>query len=152
MAAQVILAVTSGPIVGQQHVFAERTTALIGREEECHIRFPKDKDHQTVSRHHCLLDINPPEACIRDLGSRSGTYVNGQLIGKRDRAQSATEGAKLRFAEYSLKHGDEIKLGRVVLRVTITSLASDAECLMEIPDEQIEKSRLADGLHFPMKT
>jgi len=77
MPAQVILAVTGGPSIGQQYFFAERTTALIGREDECRIRFPKNKDHQTVSRHHCLLGINPPEGSIRDLGSRSGTYVNG---------------------------------------------------------------------------
>src|SRR5271168_673806 len=128
MPAQVTLAVTSGPSVGQQYVFTKRTTALIGRDAECHIRFPKDKDHQTVSRHHCLLDINPPEGYIRDLGSRSGTYINGQLIGKRDRAQSAQEGAKLRFAEYALKHGDEIKLGRIVLRVAIAAPASCALC------------------------
>jgi len=148
MPAQITLAVTGGPSVGQQYVFTERTTALIGREEECHIRFPKDKDHQTVSRHHCLLDINPPESSIRDLGSRSGTYLNGQLIGKRDRAQSAQEGAKLRFAEHSLKHGDEIKLGRIVLRVAIASPALCTECQMEIPEELREKSRLANGEYF----
>jgi eukaryotic-like serine/threonine-protein kinase len=59
MPAQVTLAVTDGPGVGQQYVFTERPTALIGRAEECHIQFPRDKDRQTVSRHHCLLDINP---------------------------------------------------------------------------------------------
>jgi pSer/pThr/pTyr-binding forkhead associated (FHA) protein len=143
--AQVTLTVTGGPSVGQQHAFTERTTALIGREGECHIRFPDDKEHRTLSRHHCLLDINPPEASIRDLGSRGGTYVNGLLIGKRERTQSAEEGANLRFAEHSLKHGDQIKVGQVVLGVAISAPAVCVECLMEIPEEEKELSRLADG-------
>ncbi len=145
MPAQVTLAVTAGPSVGQQHVFTERTTALIGRDKECHIRFPNDKDHQTVSRHHCLLDINPPEGCIRDLGSRSGTFINGKLIGKRDRAQSAQEGAKLQFAEHGLKDGDEIKLGKVVLRVAITSPVLCTQCLTEVPAQEREQTGVAGG-------
>jgi hypothetical protein len=145
MSTQVILAVTSGPSAGKQYSFAERTTALIGREDECHIRFPKDKDHQTISRHHCLLDINPPECCIRDLGSRCGTYLNGELIGMRERTQNAKEGAELRFAEHTLKHGDEIKMGRVVLRVTIASPASAAESPAVESDRQGENSRPAGG-------
>ena len=47
-----------------------------------------------VSRHHFLLEVCPPQACVRDLGSRNGTYVNGRKVGGRQEAspqESATQ-------------------------------------------------------------
>src|SRR5437899_3063244 len=77
--------------LGQPFVFEDRTTALVGKEDDCLIRFPKDAQHQTISRHHCLFDINPPDLRIRDLRSRNGTYVNGKLIGKRAKGLTPEE-------------------------------------------------------------
>ena len=119
MPASVTLMVTDGPSRGKHFTFFERTTALLGRDQECHIRIPKNRDHQTISRHHCLLDINPPDVCVRDLGSRSGTYVNGKLIGKRAKNQPAQEVARDSFTEYALHEGDAIKLGSTVLQVRV---------------------------------
>jgi serine/threonine-protein kinase len=145
MPAKVVLTITAGPEVGHSWVFAERTTALIGRDPECHIRFPKDQSHQTVSRHHCLLDINPPDVCIRDLGSRGGTHVNGELIGRRDKAHSAAEAADVQFAEFPLKHGDQIKVGPIVLQVEVTRPLLCRDCGAEIAAEQQEPGRPANG-------
>jgi serine/threonine-protein kinase len=147
MPAQVILTITRGPGVGHCHIFTDRTTVLIGRDPECHLRFPKDKDHGTVSRHHCLLDINPPEVCIRDLGSRNGTHVNGRLIGKRDKSLSAAESSKLRFDEVTLKDGDKIKVGRVVLQVAVVRPALCADCGAEIPEDLQTQYRLPSGAY-----
>jgi len=36
----------------------------------------------TVSRKHCKLYLNNGQVMIEDLGSKNGTYVNGQLIPK----------------------------------------------------------------------
>ncbi len=47
---------------------------LFGRGNECHAKLPKDG---YVSRHHFLLEVNPPQATIRDLRSLNGTHVNG---------------------------------------------------------------------------
>ncbi len=66
-----------------------------------------------------MLDINPPEIRIRDFGSLHGTYVNGKIIGKRQREQTPEEGARINFPEYNLKEGDEIGLHNTVLRVSI---------------------------------
>lgn len=84
MPSQVTLTVTEGKFKGQEVVFTERTTCLIGRDEDCNLQLPDDKEHSTISRYHCLLDINPPNARIRDFGSLNGTYVNNQKIGQRD--------------------------------------------------------------------
>ena len=80
MSAKVVLQVISGPIQGKVFEFDTHDTFLFGRSKECHARLPKDG---YVSRHHFLLEVNPPEATIRDLGSLNGTHVNGVRYGGR---------------------------------------------------------------------
>ncbi len=132
----------------QQFIFGERTTSLIGKEDDCQICFPKDREHQQISRHHCLLDINPPNICIRDLGSRNGTYVNGKLIGKRTASLLHDDIIDLEFPEVNLRDGDEIQLGgqgTALLRISIFVPALCANCSAEIPREQQADAQLASG-------
>ncbi len=148
MPALVTLTVVSGSANERRFVFADRTTSLIGKEEDCQIRFPKDREHQRISRHHCLLDISPPDIRIRDLGSRNGTFVNGTLIGIRSRSQSRQEAAQVQGAEVDLQDGDEIQLGGQAtarLRVAVSVLATCASCDAEIPDEHKTSSCGAGG-------
>ncbi|MBE9126283.1 MULTISPECIES: protein kinase domain-containing protein [unclassified Coleofasciculus] len=119
MSAKVILIAITGNLKGQRFEFSDRTTCIIGRAKDCNPRFPNDKYNQTISRYHCLLDINPPAIRIRDFGSLHGTYVNGKIIGKRQRQQTPAEGALMEFPEYDLKEGDEIKLRNTVFRISI---------------------------------
>jgi pSer/pThr/pTyr-binding forkhead associated (FHA) protein len=80
-----------------------------------------------ISRYHCLFDIDPPAIRVQDLGSRNGTYVNGDNIGRRPR-QPAPEGAADGLAvEYPLADGDQILLGGIPLRVHVTEAPSHAE-------------------------
>jgi eukaryotic-like serine/threonine-protein kinase len=116
----VTLALVNGRGERSEFVFDERSTCLIGRGEDCSPRLPNDEHHRSVSRHHCMLDINPPDVRIRDFGSRNGTYVNGVKIGQRDPAQSAAQGRGLGLQERDLKDGDEVRLGRSVsFRVSV---------------------------------
>ena len=110
----VTLALVNGRGERSEFVFDERSTCLIGRGEDCSPQLPNDEHHRSVSRHHCMLDINPPDVRIRDFGSRNGTYVNGVKIGQRDPAQSAAQGRGLGLQERDLKDGDEVRLGRSV--------------------------------------
>lgn len=119
--ATVTLRVSHGPLRGREFAFTERATALCGRASDCSVRLPDDRDHRTVSRHHCLLDISPPAVRVRDFGSRNGTYVNGVKIGQRAAGQSAREAAAVRFPEHDLVDGDEIRLGTTVLRLHVTA-------------------------------
>ena len=122
--AKVTLTVTQGKLKGKQFTFEERAICIIGRAKNCNIQIPSDRYHSTVSRYHCILDINPPYIRIRDFGSRNGTKVNGKCIGKRKKHQTASEGAKLNFAEYDLHDGDEIRLGNTTFQVNINCLAT----------------------------
>jgi serine/threonine protein kinase len=116
-------AVTLTVVTGEdrsRYVFDERTTCIVGRAADCDPRLPDDDRHRKVSRHHCLVDINPPDARVRDFGSLNGTYVNGEKIGQRQPGQSPSEAAEQSYPERDLADGDEIRLGDTVLRVTIT--------------------------------
>lgn len=120
MSATVTLRVTRGPLRGTEFPFPERTTCILGRGSDCSPRLPNDPDHRTISRHHCLLDVNPPDVRVRDFGSRNGTYVNGVKIGQREAHQTPEQAAELGFPEHDLADGDEIRLGTTVLRVAVS--------------------------------
>jgi pSer/pThr/pTyr-binding forkhead associated (FHA) protein len=134
MRPRVTLSVTKGPLAGIVYTFAERTTALIGRALDCNILLPDDDTHRTISRHHCLLDINPPRARIRDLGSMNGTYISGRIIGQRAAGATPEEGGQKRFPEYDLHDKDEIMLGGTVFKVRISAPTVCAECGTSIPE------------------
>lgn len=116
--ATVRLTVTEGTLTGQEYVFSDRTVCIIGRAKDCHLPLPNDENHKTVSRYHCLLEIDPPAIRIRDLGSLHGTFVNDQMIGRRSPDQTPEQGMQLNQSGYDLYHGDEIKLGKTVFRVS----------------------------------
>ncbi|MDY6806917.1 MAG: protein kinase [Cyanobacteriota bacterium] len=119
MSAKVTLTVTQGSLKGHQFIFEDRTTCLIGRSSDCQLKLPNDELHRTISRYHCLLDINPPDIRVRDFGSKNGTYINDKKIGQRPIDRTAKEAAKMTFTEHDLKEGDEIKIGQTVFEVSI---------------------------------
>lgn len=49
---------------------------VIGRRHDCDLCIPLDD----VSRRHCQIDLNNETLEVRDLGSRNGTYLNGQQV------------------------------------------------------------------------
>jgi hypothetical protein len=66
----------------------------IGRAEDCEIRFDPGVDRK-VSGAHAELTLTPTGLVIRDVGSRNGTFVNGQSVS----------------AVQSLSDGDVVRLG-----------------------------------------
>jgi pSer/pThr/pTyr-binding forkhead associated (FHA) protein len=72
---------------------------LFGRGEECHVR----PNSEWVSRQHCLLRVGGDASCIRDLGSRNGTLVNGARV----------------VGEHPLVHGDQLQVGPLVFSVQV---------------------------------
>ena len=135
MPAKVTLQIANGPSAGQQFVYEDRTTCIVGRSRDCEPRLlckpeePNAAENRKISRHHCLLDINPPDVRIRDFGSLNGTYINGQKIGQR-RVHEQPGGS---FPEHDLKDGDEIWLGNLKLRVCIHVPTVCGACGVEVP-------------------
>jgi hypothetical protein len=116
MSAKVHLKISQGKDFGKIFAFTEHDTFVFGRLDDCHACIPDDTQ---VSRHHFILEVNPPAACLRDLGSLNGTHVNGAKFGARKKGETPEEGAKRRYPEVTLKHGDRIKVGRTELEVSI---------------------------------
>ena len=149
MSARVTLSIIKGPLAGQEHAFEDRAVCIVGRASDCSPQMPNDTHHSTISRHHCLLDINPPDVRIRDFGSRNGTFLNGQKIGQRNENQTPEEGAKLQFPEKELKHGDEITLGNTTLKVAILVPEVCGQCAAEIPG-RAHPPRLETAVPIPV--
>lgn len=147
MPAKVTLRVVEGPEKGHETVLDERTSCIMGRSKECHPRIPNDMDHATISRHHCLLDINPPDIRVRDFGSLNGTWVNGKKIGQREKGMTPEEGAQMQFPEHDLKDGDEIKLSHTIFRVSIYVPAVCEECGGEIPERSRVQAERLPGVY-----
>src|ERR1051325_3658896 len=99
---QVSLKVTAGPYKGRIFSFSQHDSFLIGRSRDAHLCLPNDR---YFSRHHCLLEMNPPHAYLRDLGSTNGTILNGQ-----------------RVKDAFLKNGDRIQCGETILVGEVTTV------------------------------
>ena len=98
---RVTLRVIAGPQTGRVFTFEQHETFMIGRGEDSHFCLPQDR---YFSRHHCILEIAPPQCFLRDLGSTNGTFVNG-----------------IRVETCYLKNGDRIQGGETVLQVEVSS-------------------------------
>ena len=95
---QVKLRVMRGAHAGRDIVLA-RNQFVIGRGEECQLR-PRS---EAVSRRHCVVKIETNTVVVQDLGSKNGTYVNGQRI----------------ESEMVLKAGDQLQVGPLLFEVLI---------------------------------
>jgi serine/threonine-protein kinase len=142
MPAKVVLTVTSGPIQGTVFTFIEHDTFLFGRHRSCHAQL---SDDGRVSRHHFLLEVNPPLVRLRDLGSRNGTHVNGVKHGGRSEAESPDEAAARTNVEVDLHDGDEICVGRTKMQVQIILPPACRECGRELAEGELEAARVAEG-------
>ncbi len=123
---RVKITVAEGALAGQEYVFTGPTVCTVGRGEGCDLRPPSDPMHLTISRRHCVFDIDPPAVRVRDLGSRNGTHVNGKKIGQRDRNQSADPSRPVVPPAFTLHDGDEVQVGSLLFRVEIIPGAEEA--------------------------
>lgn len=89
---QVVLRVVGGKHNGREIKLAV-PKFIIGRGEGAHLRPSSD----LVSRHHCGISVTDGQVIVEDLGSRNGTFVNGEQITEPHKARS----------------GDQIRVGRL---------------------------------------
>jgi pSer/pThr/pTyr-binding forkhead associated (FHA) protein len=116
MIERITLTVTEGPMTGQEYVLEGRGRHVIGRADDCDLCLIGDL--ASVSRHHCVLRIGAQTVSVRDLGSRNGTFVNGELIGRRSSVDEPEEAAfEENFTDFELSDGDTLRLGKIIFQV-----------------------------------
>jgi len=115
---RVILDVLEGPQRGRSFVFERHDTFIVGRSRFVHCPMPEDR---ALSRDHFLIEINPPQCELRDLGSTNGTFVNNE-----------------RVTRVKLVSGDMIAAGQSVFRVGV-----EATHELSSGDEMIERDNPA---------
>ena len=145
-AAKVILTFISGSIKGREFVFEKRTTRIIGRAKDCNFILPDDKEHRTISRYHCLLDINPPYIRVRDFGSLNGTFANNQRIGSRKELANSAENKpenKPENRECDMFDGDILKIGNISLQVRIEGKSSTMP--LDLDSLTLDRGELSGG-------
>jgi eukaryotic-like serine/threonine-protein kinase len=146
MPGTVSLVVTAGPIRGQRFDFPRHDTFLFGRAPDCHARLAASD--MSASRHHFLLEANPPLARLRDLGSLNGTHVNGVRRGGRPAQQSPEEAATGDGADVDLRDGDEIRVGATVIRVQVSAPPACSDCGRPILDTERERCGWVGGAYL----
>lgn len=95
---QVVLRVVGGKHNGREIKLAV-PKFIIGRGEGAHLRPSSD----LVSRHHCGISVGDGVVTVEDLGSRNGTFVNGEQLTEPHTARS----------------GDTIRIGRLQFELVI---------------------------------
>jgi pSer/pThr/pTyr-binding forkhead associated (FHA) protein/anti-anti-sigma regulatory factor len=114
---KVKLVFRSGRSAGR-YILIHRWPYRIGRDETCLLR-PMSG---LVSRHHAELAHVEGRVIVRDLGSRNGTMVNGQII---------------RGAECVLRHGDTLTIGPLDFKVRIRPAEVDSPSTSELENQNI---------------
>jgi pSer/pThr/pTyr-binding forkhead associated (FHA) protein len=102
---------------GQIYQLAQRQT-LVGRSRRCTIVL----NSRLASREHCVLERSGAALTLIELGSKNGTWVNGERVTRR--RQLAT--------------GDEIRIGSDHLEVLENYKPNEGE-----PRRQVETQRMA---------
>jgi pSer/pThr/pTyr-binding forkhead associated (FHA) protein len=114
MSARVTFKATEGPLSGESFAFTGRAQCVVGRSPDCAVRL--SGEDPTVSRHHCLLEVDAPAAWVQDLGSLNGTFVNGEDIGHRTRRTPVPARAA---PPHAVGNGDEVRVGNSVFTVAV---------------------------------
>jgi hypothetical protein len=104
-----MIIVYDGELEGQRWII-DQECVIIGRGSDCDIVLPR----RQISRQHAQIERENGGYLLRDLGSKNGTYVNGQEVGD---------------TPYRLKDGDEIQLA---LCIRMGFVGADATLPLEL--------------------
>jgi pSer/pThr/pTyr-binding forkhead associated (FHA) protein len=122
MGIKLVLRGLTGELRGKEFTFPRPAHAILGRSRKCDVRLAGDA---TVSRQHCIIELDNYGAWVQDLGSCNGTLVNGENIGQREK-----DNADLTFLQ-SLRHpltdGDELRICNNLFAVCLNEIVQPGE-------------------------
>ena len=100
------------------------TVTSIGRRQDCDFCLPLS----LVSRKHCEINLDGGKVAIRDMGSRNGTFLNGQ-----------------RIDETHAKAGDLLQVGPVKFVIQVNNVPASFENFLPGADEHDDKTAASNG-------
>jgi serine/threonine-protein kinase len=119
----IYLIASAGPLFGRKYSFDGHDTFLLERSKTLHTLLG-DKE-KYVCRIQFLIEFNPPQCRLLDLGNPSGTYVNGKRVTVAD-----------------LHHHDEVKAGHTYLRVEVPGSVEMPRPFMLPPEGETTESQV----------
>jgi eukaryotic-like serine/threonine-protein kinase len=114
------LKATTGDLRGQEFSFTGPSYCVLGRSRSCTLRLPGDA---TVSRQHCLVELDDDGIWIQDLGSLNGTFVNGEKIGQRE-PQRDGDVTMVQPPRQCLRDGDLLRICNNVFAIQVVEEAA----------------------------
>jgi pSer/pThr/pTyr-binding forkhead associated (FHA) protein len=120
MVTMLTLRALTGDLRGQEFTFRGPAYCMMGRSRTCQLRLPGDA---TVSRQHCLIELEGGGVWVQDLGSLNGTLVNGEKIGQRDREHEG-DATMVAPGRHLLEDGDELRVCNNIFAVVLSDAPS----------------------------
>jgi len=80
------------------------------------LRLPTDA---TVSRQHCMIELDARGVWVQDLGSMNGTHVNGAKIGQREAPRNDDQ-TLVQPGRQELQDGDELRICSNIFAVVLS--------------------------------
>lgn len=99
---------------------------IIGRDPQANIRVNSNE----VSRKHCEIRVQGDRLIVKDLGSRNGTFINGDII----------------FSETELKPGQTLHVGTMVFELQGRKPSSSPARLPKLPPGRVSKPASDDDV------
>ncbi len=86
VAEMAMLLIVEGPLAGKR-VFIDQSVLIVGRDDQCDVVIPE----RQVSRHHARIRLEDEGYVLEDLGSKNGTFLNGQELSQKQALQDGDE-------------------------------------------------------------
>jgi len=131
MATTVRINVITGPHKGRRFCFRGPTRCTLGRANDCFVQLAGEERDNLISRHHCLLDIDPPCILVRDLGSLNGTFLNGRTLEPMEAPELMSLANSLveKVSDSAVDDGDILTVGGTSVKIDIVDCPpSELEC------------------------
>ena len=124
MSNKLVLRALTGDLRGQEFAVTGPAHWIIGRSRSCSLRLQGDA---TVSRQHCLIELDPRGVWVQDLGSLNGTLINGTKISRaNDRPER--DATYIQPARQELNDGDELRICNNIFAVCLHDAEPARDC------------------------
>jgi pSer/pThr/pTyr-binding forkhead associated (FHA) protein len=123
MATMLVLKAIAGDLRGSEFSFRGPASCILGRSRSCTLKLPGDG---TVSRQHCVIEMEGEDIWVQDLGSLNGTHINGEKIGQRVPALE-TDATMVQPPRQLLSNGDELRVCNNIFQVSLVHAGACTE-------------------------